>query len=176
MLKGFIYVKLLLNFLFLVCFQGNFNVNTPEKKVAKNKQVSIWSDQERNKVQETVKVLINAFKTKDMKSISNQISYPIKLSDVNGKVVEFVNKESFLMSGFDELFNENFVNTIVNSDELFSNWRGFMLGDGANTIWISPDENGKVLIYSIFTDHLVSDSISNSPISLTENNSNDKSV
>ena len=143
---------LLLSFLFLGYSRVNSNVNalTKEQNVECNSN-SIWSNQEHNIAEKAATKFINALKFKDMTTISEQISYPMELVDTNDNKLKFINKKGFLSFKFDELFSKEFVNTVISSNptEMFSSWRGFMLGDGSNTVWFSPCEKENCLIYGI---------------------------
>ena len=141
---------LLFIFLYLGYSQTNFTSNTSaEKKMIKSDQNSIWSTQEHKAVEDEAEKFVDAIKIKDMNTISKQILYPIELIDIKGKNIKFNNEKDFSSFNFDQLFDEKFIETITSSKKLFSSWRGFMLGDGANTVWFSPDEKGVWLIYGI---------------------------
>ena len=60
------------------------------------------------------------------------------------------NKEEFAGLKFTSVFDEEMIDTLSSSKTLFSNWRGFMLGEGNHTIWFSPlSDNSDMKIISI---------------------------
>ena len=92
-------------------------------------------------------------KNKDIYSLANYISYPIEIRTVldaygkNVKTTKITNKTQFINLYKNKLFTSKFVKDVCNED-LFANYRGFMLGHGE--IWFGDENNSGILkIFSI---------------------------
>ncbi len=131
----------------------NASENSSIQAVIKtDRNLDIWSNEEHDAAEKIANEFLNALKNRDMSTIANHISYPIGIPATDGTTITFYNKEQLSSMPFDKLFDEKFVNAITNTKEIFTNWRGFMLGEGANIVLLQP-KNGNILIYSINTDH-----------------------
>jgi len=82
---------------------------------------------------EFAKVVKQAVKNKDIVSFSNYIKYPVSI-EIDSKEVIIKNKESFIALDTDKIFTDDFIESVC-SDNIFINYRGFMLGNGE--IWFT---------------------------------------
>ena len=85
-------------------------------------------------------LIINAFKSQNKTDISRVISYPLRRT----VPIPHIKNSSELINRFDEVFDENLIDFIANSDleKDWSSvgWRGIMLSNG--TVWL--DSLGKI--------------------------------
>lgn len=92
-------------------------------------------------------------KNKDIYSLANYVSYPIEIKTVcdaygkNVKTTKITSKTQFINLYKNKLFTDKFVKDVCNED-LFANYRGFMLGRGE--IWFGDEDTSGILkIFSI---------------------------
>ena len=127
--------------------QDNATVN--EKQTITSDNNSVWDKKTHRAAEKFAGEIVEAIETKDMKTLSEKITYPIKLN-VDGKLVTISNKEEFAGLKFTSVFDDEMTSILSSSKTLSSNWRGFMLGEGNHTIWFSPlSDNSDMKIISI---------------------------
>ena len=98
---------------------------------------SVWSQQECDEAIKLAEVVIEAVKNNDLNALSKTINYPITISSSrSNEELQINNEAEFLNLSFDEVFTDEMCSRIINTQELFASWRGFMLGRGE--IWVSP--------------------------------------
>lgn len=105
-------------------------MSTLNKGVVKNES----TDQLKDEVIDSIKVLISYFKTKDVTKISNKINYPLYRAY---PIPPILNKSEF-NKRFNEVFDETLIHQIVHSkinqwEEV--GWRGIMLNNG--DLWMA---------------------------------------
>ena len=76
----------------------------------------------------------NIVKQKDIAALAELIKYPIQINDM-----EIKNQKEFIKIGSDRVFTEEFTEQVCNT-ELFSNYRGFMMGNSPN-LWFNFIDN-----------------------------------
>lgn len=87
-----------------------------------------------------------AVKNQDIETFADYIYYPLTIN-VNDKNIEISDKNQFLNYDYEKIFTENFIKTVC-ENEIFVNYRGFMLGNGE--IWFSyPNNSDTPKIYHI---------------------------
>src|SRR3989339_644910 len=79
----------------------------------------------------------NAVKNDNYSKLSKLISYPIKLLNNHGHSVKILDEKDFVENFGSKFVDSKWKNIIVQQrvDNLFSNWRGVMIGSGE--IWFS---------------------------------------
>ena len=105
---------------------------------------SVWSQQECDEAIKLAEVVIEAVKNKDLNTLSNLISYPITITGTSNEEIHINNEEEFLCLSFDEIFTDKMCSEIIDTQELFASWRGFMLGRGE--MWLAPVQNQMKII------------------------------
>lgn len=118
--------------------------SSAEKKNITSDNNSIWNESTHRDAEKFAEEIINVVDTKDMKALGNMIEYPISIN-VDGKLTTISNKDEFAKLKFKSVFDDEMIDTLNSSTTLFSNWRGFMLGEGNHNIWFSPSETGSDL-------------------------------
>ena len=98
---------------------------------------SIWDEKTHREAEKFAEEIVETVGTKDMKALSEMIEYPISIN-VDGKLTTISNKEDFAALKFKSVFDDEMIETLGSAKTLFSNWRGFMLGEGNHNIWFSP--------------------------------------
>ncbi|MGN1044244.1 MAG: hypothetical protein ACI4PR_05615 [Acutalibacteraceae bacterium] len=120
-----------------------------ERQAITSDNNSIWDEKTHREAEKFAEEIVEIIEAKDMKALSEKISYPIKL-DVDGKLVSIWNKEDFAGLKFKSVFDDEMTSILSSSKTLSSNWRGFMLGEGNHNIWFSPIlQNSEMKITSI---------------------------
>lgn len=110
---------------------------------------SIWDESTHRAAEKFAEEIVDAVEAKDMKALGEKITYPIKIN-VDGKLTSVSSKEEFAGLKFTSVFDDEMIETLSSSTSLFSNWRGFMLGEGNHVIWFSPlSYNSDMKIISI---------------------------
>ena len=106
---------------------------------------SVWSQQECDEAIKFAEIIVEAVKNKDLNALSKTINYPLTISSAKSdEKVQINNEAEFLNLSFDEVFTDEMCSQIIDTQELFASWRGFMLGRGE--IWVSPvDAQMKVI-------------------------------
>ena len=78
-----------------------------------------------------------AYRNQDINYLSNILVYPVKINNYNNNDLIINSKEDFLKLDKDILMKESIFKDI-DSNRLFWNWQGYMLGNG--NIWFWVDE------------------------------------
>ncbi len=106
---------------------------------------SVWSPQECDEAIKLAEIVVEAVKNKDLNALSKTINYPLTISSSRSdEELQINNEAEFLNLSFDDIFTDEMCSQIINTQELFASWRGFMLGRGE--IWVSPvDAQMKVM-------------------------------
>lgn len=123
------------------------NESNPEE--ASNKitvsENSVWSQQECDEAIKLAEIVVEAVKNKDLNALSKTINYPLTISSSRSdEELQINNEAEFLNLSFDEVFTDEMCSQIIDTQELFASWRGFLLGRGE--IWVSPvDAQMKVI-------------------------------
>lgn len=124
--------------------QNNSSTAVNQRQAITSDNNSIWEEKTHRAAEKFAEEIVDAVEAKDMKALSEKISYPIKLN-VDGKLTSISSKEEFAGLKFKSVFDDEMINTLGSSKTLFSNWRGFMLGEGNHNIWFSPISNNSDL-------------------------------
>ena len=120
------------------------NQDTTSPAVRKNitsDNNSLWTEANHRAAEKFAEEIVDTVDTKDMKALSTMIEYPISLN-VDGKLTTISSEDEFAGLKFKSVFDDEMVETLNSSTTLFSNWRGFMLGEGNHNIWFSPVGDG----------------------------------
>ena len=159
MAKKFLFGFLVLNLATLVsgCGMSSKQPNEPPGEVSSQQEAanenqtdeetnkitvsenSIWSQQECNEAVNLAEIVIDAVKNKDLNTLSKLISYPITIASTSREESTIKSEGEFLRLRFDDIFTDKMCSEIINTQELFSSWRGFMLGRGE--MWLAPVQN-----------------------------------
>jgi len=94
---------------------------------------------------EAVTYFIEALETSDKAAISNSMSYPIQREY---PLPPIRNEKEFLQC-YDTCFAPSFISSLSDGEWDSAGWRGIMYNNGE--IWGDIDENGRLVIRSIFT-------------------------
>ena len=130
--------------------QTNTSTATNQRQaITSDSTDSTWDESTHRAAEKFAEEIVDAVEAKDMKALSEKITYPIKIN-VDGKLTSVSSKEEFAGLKFTSVFDDEMVGTLSSSTSLFSNWRGFMLGEGNHVIWFSPlSDNSDMKIISI---------------------------
>lgn len=119
--------------------QAGTSVN--ERQAITSDNNSIWDEKTHRAAEKFAEEIVDTVDTKDMKALSAMIEYPISLN-VDGKLTTISSEDEFAGLKFKSVFDDEMVETLNSSTTLFSDWRGFMLGEGNHNIWFSPVGDG----------------------------------
>lgn len=120
------------------------NTSSAVRKSITSDNNSLWDESIHREAEKFAEEIIDTVNTKDMKALGDMVEYPISIN-VDGKLTTISNKDEFASLKFKSVFDDEMIDTLNSSTTLFSNWRGFMIGEGNHNIWLSPVENSSNL-------------------------------
>jgi len=123
--------KLSTSFVLLLTFYSSYLFSQP---VLKESSETVASD-----ISKLVNPIVRAFESNNKDFIANIIRYPLKRESP----IPAIDNKVEMIKRFDEVFDSNFVQTIVNSDSTVDwskvGWRGVMFMNG--DMWLDTDGN-----------------------------------
>ncbi len=115
----------------------------------------LFSDETVNLAIDYAKQIKYIFKTKDIKTLSQIVSYPVYIHNYPGKDKDIIiNSEEELLKLDKNILFPKSTYKAIDENKLFWNWRGFMLGNGEVWFW-ADDKESKIsnLTFNITKDN-----------------------
>jgi hypothetical protein len=97
-----------------------------------------------------VRDLQRALRSDDRAWIADHMSYPVRY---HGKVAGVIRNRSDFVRNYARLVSERLRSAILaqRPEEVFENWQGLMIGDGAHNMWARDTAPGDAARYEIVT-------------------------
>ena len=166
-MKKIICFSIILSFIIITIIH-NYNIVIADSKIDINpkykeeivKRCQTFEEYENNKLNSNLSCLTNfdetftpqkvdiaidfakkikyVYRTQDFITLSNILPYPLEINNYKNQNIVIKSKQEFLKLDKEILLNKKIFNKI-NDNELFWNYKGFMLGNGAIWFWIDND-------------------------------------